>query len=102
MPKDEFHLSVCEKETILNFSDADKTINIFSMSPTFMRKLEKVAVKNKLCMHKTGYAIEVDVPKEWLRITPPRSLDDAAKKRLATRLRNSKSKNSLSCARLER
>lgn len=56
-------LSKAEQETIINFSAADKTANIYTTDPTWIKKLEKLGAT------KLGDGVEIDVPKSWIKVS---------------------------------
>ena len=55
-------LTKSEMETIISFGSLDKTANVWSNDPVWMKKLEKLGAKVT-----EDYA-EIDVPKGWIKI----------------------------------
>ena len=55
-------LSDAEKETIISFSAADKTANVYSSDPTWMKKLQKMGGKPR------GIGVELEIPKSSIKI----------------------------------
>ena len=80
-----------EQETIINFSAADTTANIYSADPAWISKIKKLGKCREL-----GVGVETDVPKAWIRIQKPPRMSPEAKQAAAERLRaiNKKKKQS--------
>lgn len=64
-------LSRYEQETIITFNAAEKTANIYSSDPVWARKIQKIKGSRK---YSIGY--EVDVPKNWIKVSPPRKVSE--------------------------
>lgn len=80
-------LSLVERETIITYNDADGTANVFTASPVIKNKLAKLGeVKTN------GGGWEIEVPKAWVRIAPPRKLSSAHKEKLKSAGLNSRFK----------
>lgn len=75
-------LSLYEKETIINFNEADGEANIYTASPAMKRRLEKLGE-----VRETNGGWELNVPKGWITVRPPKKMkplsDAEKKKRLA-------------------
>lgn len=55
-------MSKTEQETIITLNPTEKTANIWTTDPVWMRKLEKLGAKSN------DYSAELDVPKSWIKI----------------------------------
>lgn len=64
-------LSKIEKETIITFNEAEATANVYSTSDVWIRKIKKIKGHRKFSI---GY--EVDVPKNWIKVSPPRKVSE--------------------------
>lgn len=64
-------LSKIEKETVITFNEAEATANIYSTSDVWIRKIRKIKGHRKFSI---GY--EVDVPKNWIKVSPPRKVSE--------------------------
>lgn len=65
-------LSLLERETIINFNDAESTANIFTASEVQMKKMKDLGTWTK-----TNGGWEIDVPKAWVKIKPPKAVSEA-------------------------
>jgi hypothetical protein len=97
-------MTTYEKETIINFNEEEPTARIYTCNCKMKRQLNKLAdcdikfsdqtVNEPVCkkyidqqFHGEGFII----PKEWIKIVPPRKISSKRKKELkdhATRIRN--------------
>ena len=69
-------LSKAEQETIIQFTSDGKTANIYSTYGPWIEKIKKLGGKQSW-QNSNGW--EVDVPKEWIKVKPPRELSPAQK-----------------------
>jgi len=76
------HLTNPERETIISFSAADTTMNIYTTDPNWFARIKKLGGKMK-----GDYACEAEIPKKWLRIQKPPTLSEERKKELAERIK---------------
>lgn len=92
-----------ERETIIIGNDAEPTVNISTYQAVWIRRLLRLAERcpdDVKIIKQTDDYIEVDVPKRFLKVSPPRFVSEeqreASRKRLQEyRLRKSQN-NSLS------
>ena len=84
-------LSRLEQETIITFNAAEKTANIYSSDPVWIRKIKNMKGSRK---YSIGY--EVDVPKSYIKVSPPRQYSEETKKKMAERLRKARQNKSSS------
>ena len=76
------NLTNYERETILNFNDADDTASVYTHSRAHRRKLDKLSAdRPKDCklfrVSRDGQAAEFYIPKGWIKISPPRVSSEA-------------------------
>ena len=66
-----------ERETIINFNEAEEAANVYTYNQKLIHKLE--AIDRPVCVlkRKGDMWAEYDVPKTWVKITPPRVLTAA-------------------------
>ena len=62
-----------ERETIINFNEAEEAANVY----TYNQKLEAIDRPECVLKRKGDMWAEYDVPKTWVKITPPRVLTAA-------------------------
>lgn len=91
-------LSRYEQETIINYNEEEKAASVYTHNKALRRKLETLAVDRpedcKLIRGShEGQAVEYSVPKSWIKVRPPRSVNLTDKQRAAmvSRLRRIKS-----------
>ena len=79
-------LSRQERETIINFNEAEDIANIYTCSKSWMRHMEKVLGLKPMNIH-GSYAREYECPKTWIKKPrKPRQLSKEQKQRLRQRL----------------
>lgn len=84
-------LTAMERETIITYNNAENTANCFTLSLPVRRRLLQLAEEYPDEVHinkKEEDMIDVDIPKSWVKIRPPRRLSDEQKAALAERGRN--------------
>lgn len=84
-----YSLSAAERETIISFSDADEQATVYTCSPVWLRKLDKLCteapesfreiVKRRERLDGAVIAKTYTIPKGTLRIRPKRELTEAQK-----------------------
>ena len=76
-------LTNVEKETIINFSEAGPTANIYTHNEALKRLLLELCqtYPKQVCQTATnGWGgLTFELPKKWLRVKPPRILSPAQK-----------------------
>lgn len=70
-----------EQETIITFNEKDQTANVYTMNKALTRKLDSLTVTRaddarRVKTYPDG-AQEYEVPKKWVKVSPPRILSDA-------------------------
>lgn len=78
---------MCEREVIISFMEGDATANVFSCSPVFTKKINTLAKQLGLSVTKHGYAVEMDVPKAFIKLVPSRQVSAAERKRKSMRMK---------------
>lgn len=84
-------LTAMERETIITYNNAENTANCFTLSLPVRRRLLQLAEEYPDEVHinkQEEDMIDVDIPKRWVKIRPPRRLSDEQKAALAERGRN--------------
>lgn len=90
-------LTRAEKETIINYNDAESVANIYSCNKNMIEKLlqlEKEYPDKVSITYRSDVSLNAEIPKEWIKISAPRKLTD--KQRQAARermLKNRKNNN---------
>ena len=70
-------LTMLERETILNFNEAERDASVYTHNLALKRKLEQLARERPddcrlvRTIH-DGEAVEYMIPKSWIRVKPPR------------------------------
>lgn len=78
------NLSLYERETIINFNEADSTASVYTHNKALIRKLDKLAQERPSDCHREktsheGKAVDFSIPKGWIKIKPPRVASEAQK-----------------------
>lgn len=77
-------LALYERETIINFNEAESTASIYTHNKALRRTLDKLAQERpEDCridrVSHDGAATDYSVPKSWVKIRPPRIASEAQK-----------------------
>lgn len=83
-------LTAEEKETIINFNEADATADIEVFSARLMREIRKAAElypDDVTIKESTEGAYLVTLPKKWIKIRAPRILTDEQRAEIAQRFK---------------
>ncbi|MCC8075641.1 MAG: hypothetical protein LIO95_06860 [Clostridiales bacterium] len=85
-------LSKQEQETIITYNEAEATANVYTHNRALRRRLEALANERpencRLSRTFPSGAVEYTVPKQWVKLTPPRQM--SAEQREAMRERGRK------------
>lgn len=83
-----------ERETLIDFNEIEKTASVYTCNKALQNKLRRLAEERpEECRIVEEYpeskAIEFDVPKKWIKVSPPRTvnLTEEQKAEIAERLR---------------
>ncbi|MCD8050140.1 MAG: hypothetical protein LUE89_00470 [Clostridiales bacterium] len=72
-----------EQETIITYNEAEATANVYTHNRALRRRLEALANERPEDCHKSrdfpSGAVEYTVPKQWVKLTPPRVASEAQK-----------------------
>lgn len=66
-----------EREKIINFNEAEEAANVYTYNQKLIHKLEAIDRPECVLKRKGDMWAEYDVPKTWVKITPPRVLTAA-------------------------
>ena len=77
-------LTAYEKETIINYNEAEQTAIVYTHNKALRRTLDKLAQERPDDCHidkvsHDGAATDYTVPKMWIKIRPPRIASEAQK-----------------------
>lgn len=61
-----------ERETILRRADADTSWDVYTESPTFQRRLRRLARYGVTCEAVGDYGLRCRIPASWVTLAPPR------------------------------
>ena len=83
-----------ERETIINYNEADKTAGVYTHNKALRRKLERWAEERPgECrlkrVSREGDAVDYIIPKSWVRIYPPRQISEEQRTAMAKRMKTS-------------
>ena len=83
-----YALTLYEKETIINYNEAESSAIIYTHNVALRNKLLKLSqTETDLCIIRQGMdMIEVEVPKKWIRVNPPRKLSEQTRLELKERM----------------
>lgn len=79
-----------ERETLIDFNEAEKTASVYTCNKAMQNKLRRLAEQRpEECRLVKEYpeskAIEFDVPKAWVKVSPPRKVSEEQKAAAAKR-----------------
>lgn len=84
------NLSNYERETIINFNEAEPTASVYTCNRRLQNKLNKlVGVNPNISVHREDEeSVTYQVPKNWIKVSPPRQVNytDEQKAAMAERL----------------
>ena len=74
-------LTNVEKETVINFNEAERTASVYTHNETLKRQLLELCRTYPEQVRQTAAngwgGLTFELPKRWLRVTPPRVLSPA-------------------------
>ena len=74
-------LSNIEKETVINFNEAERTASIYTHNETLKRQLLELCQTHPAQVRQTAAnrwgGLTFELPKKWLKVSPPRVLSPA-------------------------
>jgi len=85
-------VSLYERETIINFNEAEATAGIYTHNIALRNKLLKLSQTEPelRIIRQSEDMLEVDVPKKWIRVSPPKKLSEETRQKMADRLHSNK------------
>lgn len=90
------HLDKYERETIINFNEAEPTASVYTFNRSLQSKLNKLLSSNPdiSLKYSDEERAEYIVPKKWIKVSPPRqvNLTDEQRAAAAERLSASRAK----------
>lgn len=90
------HLDKYERETIINFNEAETTASVYTFNRSLQSKLNKLLSSNPdiSLKYSDEERAEYIVPKKWIKVSPPRqvNLTDEQRAAAAERLSASRAK----------
>lgn len=78
-------LSPIERETIINFNEAESTSSVYTHNGRLLRRLEQLE-RDRPGEVARDHNGDFLIPKRWIKINPTRIISDEEKQRLAERL----------------
>lgn len=81
-------LSLYERETIINFNEAESIAGIYTHNIALSNKLLKLSrtEPDLRIIRRSNDMLEVEVPKKWIRVSPPKKLSEESRQKMAERL----------------
>ena len=85
-----------EHETIINFNEAEATASVYTFNRKLQNKLNKLVGANSdiKIIYQDDECIEYEVPKSWIRVSPPRQVNYTDEQRAAMVERLAAARNS--------
>lgn len=73
-----YKLTRYERETIINFNEAEATAGVYTHNVALRNKLLKLCLNEKdiRIIRQGDDVLEVEVPKKWVKISPPKKLSE--------------------------
>lgn len=76
-------LTNIEKETVINFNEAERTASIYTHNEALKRQLLELCQTHPEQVRQTATTgwggLTFELPKKWLKVSPPRVLSQAQK-----------------------
>lgn len=85
-----------ERETIINFNEAEATASVYTFNRKLQNKLNKLVDANLdiKIIYQDDECIEYEVPKSWIKVSPPRQVNYTDEQRAAMVERLAAARNS--------
>lgn len=76
------NLTRAERESILTFNEQEPSASVYTHNAALIRKLDALAVSRpeecrRVRVCHDGQAAEYELPKGWIKVSPPRQLSEA-------------------------
>ena len=89
-------LTSYERETIINFNEEEKVASVYTYNKSLRNKLNKLLGVNQdiHIIRSSDEMSEFEVPKSWIKVSPPKqvNLSDEQRAAIAARLQVSRNK----------
>lgn len=89
-------LTSYERETIINFNEEEKVASVYTYNKSLRNKLNKLVGVNPdiHVIRSSDEMSEFEVPKSWIKVSPPKqvNLSDEQRAAIAARLQASRNK----------
>lgn len=89
-------LTSYERETIINFNEEEKVASVYTYNKSLRNKLNKLLGVNQdiHLIRSSDEMSEFEVPKSWIKVSPPKqvNLSDEQRAAIAARLQASRNK----------
>lgn len=89
-------LTSYERETIINFNEEEKVASVYTYNKSLRNKLNKLLGVNQdiHVIRSSDEMSEFEVPKSWIKVSPPKqvNLSDEQRAAIAARLQASRNK----------
>lgn len=89
-------LTSYERETIINFNEEEKVASVYTYNKSLRNKLNKLLGVNQdiHIIRSSDEMSEFEVPKSWIKVSPPKqvNLSDEQRAAIAARLQASRNK----------
>lgn len=83
-------LTKYEKETVINFNDAEKIASLSTAQDWMKRRIKKLAEKypdDVKIKDENQYHLMVELPAKWIRVSPPRFVSEEQRAAASERLK---------------
>lgn len=82
-----------ERETVITYNEQEKAAVVYTCNPALKRKLDGLTIARPdecklLRRFPDGIGVEYEVPKKWVKVSPPRFVSEETRAALSERARN--------------
>ena len=82
-----------ERETVITYNEQEKVAVVYTCNPALIRKLDGLTTARPdecklLRRFPDGIGVEYEVPKKWVKVSPPRFVSEETRAALSERARN--------------
>lgn len=83
-------LSKYETETVIQFNDERDTANVYTCHKRIMTAIEKRGIQPECEYKNCGRVVakSYEVPKNWIKINPPRRVSEEQRQKLSQRMKS--------------
>lgn len=84
-----------ERETVITYNEQEKTAVVYTCRPALICKLDGLTTARPdecklLRRFPDGIGMEYEVPKKWVKVSPPRFVSEETRAAMAERARNTR------------